>query len=403
MGSAGPMVHGGHGGGYLRLWATGTVTIAGQVTANGENGPPGGGYGGAGGGSGGTVVIAGDAVTISGSVVATGGMGGAAATGIAGGTGGNGWIFVLSGASRTVTGSLTGAAVQGLLPPLLITSSTHPIPTLFYNNDTPVAAFSWNPSFPSRQGYYWLVDTQPYTVPTPATGHLALSELVSVDHTALAAGTNYIHIVSVDATSSVGAVQNSFVLQLNTTPPAVSSTSHPSPSTWSPNHDVFYTWTVPNTDANYRGDYYVLDHYGDTIPTAATGTFLPITQKQLLRSGLADGIWGFHVVSVDTLGYLTRTAGHYQVRLGADPGNGTLLGNVANATGGAPLAGATVTINRGLFPPQVTNSAGNYNFTSVPAGTWEVRISQPGFATTTGTVTVTAAMSTSFNAMLTAM
>ncbi len=388
----------GHGGGMLRLIAN-TITIAGQVTANGENGSPGTGTygGGGGGGSGGGILIAADQITISGAVTAGGGGGGGVvgAGAAIGGTGGGGRVKILGGATRSVTGTITGTQTAGLLPPLQITSSTHPDPTLIYNDNFPVIALSWNQAFPSRQGYYQRVDTSVINVPTPANGQFVASEILSLLPSAVVAGSNYFHISPIDSTSTVGTIENNFRIQVNTTPPGITSSSHPSQTTWSTNSNVFYAWTFPVADNNLKGAYYVLDHYGSTVPTASD-TFLPITQKQLLRSGLADGIWGFHVVSVDTRGYLTKQAGHYQVRLGADPGSGGILGHVVD-NNSANVANAQVAINRGLFAGQTTNTMGNYNFGSIPAGVWEVTVTAAGLKPSTQMVTVTASGSTTAN------
>ena len=115
---------------------------------------------------------------------------------------------------------------------------------------------------------------------------------------------------------------------------------------------------------------------------------LPVAQKQLLRSALDTGIWGFHVVSIDTRGYLTKAAAHYQVRLGTDPGNGAVLGRVVGP-GAANVSGATVRLNRGLFPDRTTIADGSYNFGTIPLGTWEITVSKAGFVTQTKTVTIT--------------
>jgi hypothetical protein len=190
---------------------------------------------------------------------------------------------------------------------------------------------------------------------------------------------------------------------VNTTPPAVTSTSHPSQTTWSGNPNALFKWTLPNADVNHAGYYYVLDHYGTTVPTKSA-TFLPVGQKQILLANLPDGIWGFHIVSVDQRGYLTKQAGHYKVRIGADPGSGGILGNVVDGNS-APISGATVTINRGLLntgvADQTTPANGAYNFGSIPVGTWEVQVSKAGFATKTQTVTVNQGSSASLNFTLT--
>jgi hypothetical protein len=207
--------------------------------------------------------------------------------------------------------------------------------------------------------------------------------------------------------SNVGTTENQFLVQVNTTPPTVSSTSHPSQTTWTTNNNVLYAWTLPTADANNKGVYYVLDHYGTTVPTAMA-TFLPVTQKQVLNSNLASGIWGFHTVALDQAGYLTKLGGHYRVLIGTSPGVGGLLGQVTdNSTPPKNISGATITINRGLLNPdlvadQATTATGSYNFNAtVPAGTWEITVSKSGFQTQTQTAVVSAAMSTTLNFTLT--
>ena len=387
---------GGKGGGVIRLIA-GTITIAGQVTANGYSGANAS-YGAGGGGAGGGILIAGNSVTVSGTISAVGGAGGTSSgsTSYSGGAGGNGRIKVLHGTSEDVTGALVGTVTQGLLPPLAITSSTHPDPGLIYNDDFGTIGISWDRAFPSTQGYYHRTSTTRYQVPTPATGMFTASELLALDRSAVVSGANYFHIASVDATSAVGAIENSFRVQVNTAPPTISSSSHPSETTWSANTNAFFAWTLPNADANHKGYYYVLDHYGDTVPPT-TGPLLPVTQKQLLLSNLTPGIWAFHVVSIDQRGYRTKAADHYQIRIGTDPGAGTLLGTVT--AGGAPVQGAKVRINRSLIGPDQTSLAnGAYNFGAVvPVGTWEVSVEKAGYQTQTMTVTVTAGGSTTTN------
>src|SRR5215472_8423551 len=62
---------------------------------------------------------------------------------------------------------------------------------------------------------------------------------------------------------------------------------------------------------------------------------------------------------------------------------GTLLGTVMDKTGAVvPAASVKVTSkNTGLAREAVTNEAGQYRFDLLPAGTYEVRVSLKGFAT----------------------
>jgi hypothetical protein len=392
--SAGPA---GRGGGLLKLVAS-TIVIAGQITANGEAGgsPSCSGWYASGGGSGGGILIAGDQLTVTGSVSAAAGPGGTGNGAYPGGDGGLGRVKLLYGASHNVAAAtVIGTRTDGLVPPLTLTSTTQPDPTLVYNDAFTQATFSWAQPFPSRQGYYTRVDAIPSLVPSPANSTFLAAETVNIPRSAFVAGPNYFHIVSIDATSNVGAVQSAFRVVVNTTPPTIASSSHPNPTTWVNNPAVFFSWTLPDPDPSFKGVYYVFDQYGSTLPTA-TDTFLPITQKQLVVSNVASGVWFFHVVSRDTRDVLTAQAGHYQVRIGTDPGSGSVVGQVVDGSS-APVAGATVTINRG-FLTQTTSSAGTYTFTTVPAGTWEVTATKPNSTSTAvKTVTVTANMTANVN------
>jgi len=403
-GNGGGGAAGGKGGGVLRLIAD-TISIAGTVTANGQNGSPASSYSGGGGGSGGGILVAANSLTVTGVVNAVGGSGGAGPTYCENGSaGGQGRVKLLHGATKSITGTIAGQKTEGILPPLQITSSTHPDPGLIYNDDFGTVAITWNRAFGSVQGYYALVNTNASTVPTPANATFIEKELTAYDRSKVVAGNNYFHIASIDSMSNVGTVENWFKVQVNTTPPALTSSSHPSMTTWSSNTTAFFAWTLPNADGNHAGFYYVLDHQGRTVPTK-TDTFLPITQKSLIRSGLVDGVWAFHVVSVDQRGYLTRQAGHYRVRIGADPGVGSITGTVSS--GGSNVTGALVTINNGLFsfsgeaPDQTTNTAGAYSFpAAVPAGTWQVTVSKTGYKTKTTSITVTSSATATLNVTL---
>jgi hypothetical protein len=400
---------GGHGGGVLRLIAN-TINIAGALTANGEDGASSVTVAGGGAGSGGGILIAADSLVVTGSISAAGGMGGSGVTTACynshGGAGGLGRVKLLYGANKSVSGTIVGMQSTSPMPPMWITSSSHPDPTLVYNDGFALATFTWNRPYPSAQGYYSHLDSTAYLVPSPANGGIFLAtELSSAPRTSLNAGNNFFHLVSIDQTSNVGTVAEAFKISVNATPPTISSTSHPSSTTWSTNNNAFFQWTNPVADVNERGFYQVLDHFGRTVPTAAD-PFLPVTQKQQLMSGLADGVWAFHVVAADTRGYLTTTAGLYRVRIGNDPGTGSVLGTVTRAGSGTPIAGATVTVNNGLFnfageaPDQVTNTSGQYSFpAAIPAGGWQVT-AMLGGSLVTMPVTVVKGQSTMLNLTL---
>jgi hypothetical protein len=243
--------------------------------------------------------------------------------------------------------------------------------------------------FLAAQGYLHAVDPYEYNPPQPDTGTFAGTESFDVDAKAFRAGDNWIHIASVDASSALSPVEARFHVNVNTDAPDASSTSHTSPTTWYDNPNPYFAWTNPQglDDRNWRRVHYVLDHFGDTVP-AITDSALPMSQKQLLVSNLAPGIWVLHVVTEDTMGYLTKNAAHVVVRVGPDPGSGTVFGSVFDEHN-QPVSGATVRVNRGLFQG-TTNSSGSFSITGVAAGTWEISVVYPDHTATAQMLTVTA-------------
>jgi len=405
---------GGKGGGMLKLIAT-QVTINGQISANGQGGTNsnGGTYcSGGGGGSGGGILIAADQLTVAATATINAG-GGTPGTGYyTAGKGGDGRIKLLYGTSKSLNGgTILPAATVDLLPPINVTSTTHPSPNLFYNDGFPAVGLAWNKPFPSAS-YWYRVNPQASSVPAADTVSTFLAtELVSVAPSLITTGSTgdwYFHIAPIDATSVVGKVEQPYRLRVNATPPKVTSPTHPSSSTWYSAGTAFFQWAgnapiaAANDDANFKGFYYVLDHYGDTIPTTAA-TFLPITQKQInianllpasgSANGAADGVWGFHILSVDTKGYLTKNATHYIVRIAAaTPALSNISGQVfEDGASTTPLQGATVSINHKIIVNDVSSDGtGNYNFGgSIPIGVWEVKASKAGYTSATQMVTVT--------------
>ena len=385
---------GGLGGGVIRLVAENFIDIEGEVRADGAaGGASTGSYtGGGGGGAGGGILIVAPTLDVTGTLSAAGGTGGTSGycSTENGYNGNDGFIKTFSdGEGAIPMATLDGRHVRGQRPPLTITSSTHPDPSLVYNDGFEQAVFTWSRPF-AVTGYFHTLNTTKTAVPTAATGVFAAAELAAWSATDLSNGTNYFHIVPINAMSAVGTIQNYFPVTINTSPPDAVSTSHPSTSTWYASANPFFEWTLPHADTNYRGYYYVLDQWGDTVPDT-TDTWLDVSQQQILLSGIADGVYMFHVVSVDQQGYLTRAADHVRVNIGPDPGVGTVYGRV-RAMDGSDLAGAKVTINRGLLrstnPDQTTLATGAYNHMGVPAGTWEIRATLAGYEPASGMVTV---------------
>jgi hypothetical protein len=283
---------------------------------------------------------------------------------------------------------------------LTVSSPTFPNANVVYNDGFGTATFAWNVPFSDCTGFYYIFDQTPAHVPTPANATFTTATTLNLTVANFAAGTNYLHLVPVDAASNVGTVESTFAVQINEMPPVLTSPSNASQTAWSTNQSVFFGWTFPQGDANAGGIYYVLDQDGATVPTSVA-TFLPTSQHQVILM-LDSGISAFHAVSVDSQGYLTRTASRYRVLIGAAPGVGGVLGTVT-ATGGAAIGSATVTINHGLLAPdivpdQTTTASGAYSFNSqVPAGAWTIDVTAPGYQPAQATVNVTNGMTSGVN------
>jgi hypothetical protein len=300
--------------------------------------------------------------------------------------GGSGEVKLLYGmGSNFGSATITGTEVTGLAPPLELASTSHPDPTLIYNDNFVSLDLTWQAPF-AAQGYYMLLNTTPISPPTAANGTFQSATQVSYSADSIGQGSNYVHIVSVDAESNIGTIESNFSIQINTQPPGVSSSSHPSPTTFYQNVNPYFSWTYPQGSASVSGAYYVFDHNGNTVPTT-TDTLLPATQQQLLLQNVPAGVWVLHVVSADSQGRLTKAAGNYRVNIGTDPGSGGISGHVVNSSS-SPVVGATVTVNNGLYTT-TTDSNGNYSFATVTAGQWTLSATSGAL---TGSLPVTVTM-----------
>ncbi len=381
----------------LRLIATTSTNIAGQLTADGGNGQPGVlnedcEFGGGGGGGGGILLVA-DNLTVTGTISAAGGLGGpptgTGCTTTPSQSGSPGYVKLLYGSSNMLTGAtITGTKVVALAPPIPLTSTSHPDQTAIYNDGFVSLDMAWNKAFSTAMGYYSLLNQQASDVPTAATGTFLGTNKVSFPSSVVMDGDNYVHVVSQDGESNIGTVENVFHVRINTQPPSVSSSSHPSSTMFSSNVNPFFQWTYPQGVDQVSAVYYVFDQQGETVP-AITDTKLPGSQMQLQKTNVPAGVWCLHVVAADSQGRLTKVGGNYRVSIGNDPGEGSVEGSIIDAANPGGVVGATVTINNGLFGNVTTTSNGVYSFgTVIPAGTWTLTATM-GAETASKQITIT--------------
>jgi hypothetical protein len=274
--------------------------------------------------------------------------------------------LLLYGSGGVAPGLMAANATRSLMPPASITSSNYPEGGL-YNDDGPPPLFSWSKPASTVTGYYYLGGSSS-AVPTPQSTFLA-TEVLALPQSP-GAGTLYLDVVSLDGTGVVGTVPHEFVVHTQGLPPTLSSSTNPNPGTWSPNPTVIVAWDGGNPGLGY---YHVFDAYPTTRPSPSTGVFEPPNKSpaQLLMQNVPGGRRWFHMLALDSMGYSTRSAAHYEVDIGAPPDAGTIAGTVKDGHD-AGIVGATVVVQRGLYTA-TTTAGGVYTFgETIPEGQYEV-------------------------------
>lgn len=385
---------GGKGGGLLAIYAE-TITINGTLTANGQ-----GGSGCAGGGSGGSIVLrAYDSLTFGGSASVLPGVGGTGA-----GAGASGVVKLLWGNSHSITGTLPASSYvkADYMPPNDLSSATHPDPTRWYNDGFTAFEVAWSNPFTQSGGYYYKLNTTYGFVPIPSNATYQTPESLLYLPAALAAGANYLHVAAVGPSFDYSEIESRYLVQINSTLSTIASSSHPTQDTWYDNFNPYLTWNVPHANADTTAFYWVLDRYHDTIPTKSDARIPmnladPDSSKRILLPVSQGGIWFFHLINEDTMGYLTKQASLYRLQVGTNPGQGSVSGSVTDSATSAFLNGVTISLNRGVQTAS-TNSGGGYAFpNTVFAQDYEIRASKAGYETMVKSVTVTASQTSTVN------
>ena len=399
---------GGKGGGAIVLYAN-NIDLDGTLQANAAAGVSSQ-YGGSGGGSGGSVILYGGTIDVASTadISASGGSGGTASysSSYSGGAGSVGMIKILSGqlSAMIVDGSasISSQNIKTVAPSELMSSSTHPDETKWYNDGFTDAMVSWNrPTYLDVAAYFYKVNQTQVSVPASGNGIYTVDNATILDSTDFSAGTNFFHLVTQDFNAQTGTVENNFKININTAPPTITSSSHSSQTTFYDAAVVGLNWTDPSGKAGSFPYYkYIWDMYADTTPGLSAG--VQTDNKDLTQTGVPDGIWYLHVISLDTMGYPTKTARHFKVNVGLEPGKGNVAGIVKASGTNDPIGNATVKINGGIWTTATDGSSGAYSFgdetiysnTEYSWPKWEVSVEAPGYKKSVQSIDVTADEST---------
>jgi PKD repeat protein len=403
---------GGKGGGSVRIVATKSITVQGQILANGATGatasdPA---WIGAGGGAGGSIVLAAPSLALgTAHLSATGGAGGKGTKPSSyytsnyahGGDGGKGWIKLAHGPTSTTTGTFDGATlVESVLPPLSVTSSTHPDQALVYNDTFTDLDVAWTAPFPEVTGYWYGLSSGSSFVLSPANGTYTTGTSATFPAASLSpAGTWYVRVLAVDGAAVAGTIAARFDVHVNGTPHTVASSSHPNPNAWYTGTAVALSFTPPSGASadSFPAFWYRVDRNSTASPADAKTTWTRTTNPQVVVTTDAAGqplssfAYTFHLVAEDTRGNLTKQAAHFRFQLGTEPAKVTFFGYVKDG-GGAAVQGAKVHLEPyGL--EQTTDANGYFLLSNVYEGAYTLTVTKAGFADLSTAVTVNAGAS----------
>jgi hypothetical protein len=403
---------GGKGGGAIILIGA-NITAEGTLSAKGSNGTSEQ-YGGSGGGSGGSITLFGGMVDLKSSadLNVDGGLGGTSSysSSYNGGAGSKGMIKILSGQkSAGIIDPLAKVGVYNVAtvtPPDKMSSTTHPDQTKWYNDGFSNILFSWNrPTYLAVDAYFYKINANSVFVPKSGDGTYIEDNAVNIE-TGWINGTNYFHLTTNDIDAVSGTVSNSFVVNVNNTPPTITSSSHSNTNTFYDVSTVALNWTDPaGKEGSFPAYRYIWDRYARTTPSSTTGVLTD--KKDLTRTGVPAGIWYLHVISVDSMGYPTKTARHFKVNVGLQPGKGNVAGYVKVNGTNTEIQGATVKVNDGIWSV-TTASNGSYSIgeSTVYSNTvyswpkWEVSAEAPGYKRSVQSIDVAVGETTPLNFFL---
>ena len=191
---------------------------------------------------------------------------------------------------------------------LSVSSSTHPNQNTWYPADD--VTLSWSATDTSGiAGYSWVWDqTATTTADQVSEGTATTASLTDQPD-----GEWWLHVRAVNGSGQWGQTVH-YRVRIDDTAaaaPVVSSSTHPEQEAWYPADDVDVSWSASDT-SGIDGYSWVLDQTAATTPdTTSEGTATSTSS-----TGLADGVWYFHVRARNGSGLWSDTT-HYTIRIDA--------------------------------------------------------------------------------------
>ena len=210
-----------------------------------------------------------------------------------------------------------------------LTSPSHPQSGEWYSNKKVEVAFVAPHDLSGIEGYYYVIDHEPMTLPDPETARFTDKPTAVFEE--VEDGQWFVHARTKDRAENLSPQAGHLKVCIDTlvSPPKVSSSSHPvdtaagtgpsGPSSasgqgkWYRDRRVVINWEDPFEHSGIEGYYYNIDRKADTVPNNENSLF---TRERSVSFELTDdGLWYFHITSKDKAGNVDWKAVHYPLRV----------------------------------------------------------------------------------------
>jgi len=305
---------------------------------------------GSGGESGGGIRLRANELIINGNVSANGG------DALMGGAGGGGRIKLYY-ANLSYNGFVEARGGSGLddgedgtinhdFPFLFIWSNTHPVSHGTYINRNPV--IFWDTPGDIEE-FYYTINENVAIEPDPENGTYTISTNVSLSN--LSDGYWKFSVNWQNSSGDVGLIYKIYSFYIDNGVVEVSSSSHPNQSEFYFDNHIELRWNITDRESGF---YYVFDNISDTVPDNISGTYTNDTNISFSVDD--DGTYYFHIVPVDTTGYIGTNVSHYRVNIDTSewdqtyggPNDDVAFSSDNTSDGGVILAGRTKSFGNGL-------------------------------------------------------
>ena len=172
-----------------------------------------------------------------------------------------------------------------------INSESHPDQTIWYNNPRPQVNWTVPPDVNEIAGYYYILDQNPTTIPTQATGTYTTTNgtLATED---IASGTWYYHVVAVDSVGNIGVEAAHYLVKIDAESPEINIMEPIVNGTL-----VTIDWNVSDTISGYQMSEIFLND-----------TWIAITSGSNTTIVVSDLSYGRHVFNITVYDWANNTA-----------------------------------------------------------------------------------------------